>query len=174
MGRVRNAGIGIGTSGSPQCSLSQETVDEKVEELVKQNMLEQLEKAGVKYTPEDVLFVTKDKTGQLIWLEKGNKNAGLEHILNGNGSKPGHAFDFETKHSVERDNLTNHLKNCITHWNVEYSILTVKNGREGYEKLYSSQNQYYLVSGIGKNGFIVTAYPVNERTAQALIRRNKE
>ena len=61
----------------------------------KGNQFIELETAGVKFTKEDVLFVTKDKTGQLVWLEKGNQRAGLEHILNGSGNTGGHAADFE-------------------------------------------------------------------------------
>ena len=34
MGRIRNAGLGVGTSGSPQCDIMQETVDNKIEELI--------------------------------------------------------------------------------------------------------------------------------------------
>ncbi len=52
-------------------------------------MIDQLTKARVKFNPNDVLFVTKDKTCQLVWLEKGNKAAGLEHILHDDGRSMG-------------------------------------------------------------------------------------
>lgn len=51
-------------------------------------MLKPLIAAKVKFNAADVLFVTKDKSGQMIWLEKGNDLAGLKHILNK------HADDF--------------------------------------------------------------------------------
>ena len=95
MGKTSRSGLGVGTGSSPQGNLSQGGVDSKVKELTKKCMIEQLTKARVKFNPNDVLFVTKDKTGQLVWLEKGNKCAGLEHILNGDGRSRGHASDFK-------------------------------------------------------------------------------
>ncbi len=95
MGKTSRSGLGVGTGSSPQGSLSQGGVDSKVKELTKKHMIDQLTKAGVKFNPNDVLFVTKDKTGQLVWLEKGNKGAGLEHILHGDGRSRGHASDFK-------------------------------------------------------------------------------
>ena len=77
MGKTSKSGLGVGTGSSPQGSLSQGNVDSKTEELTKKHMIDQLTKAGVKFNPNDVSFVTKDKMGQLVWLEKGNKSAGL-------------------------------------------------------------------------------------------------
>ena len=44
---------------------------------------------------EDMVFITRDATGQVVWLESGNSGAGLEHILHGNGTTKGHAGDFK-------------------------------------------------------------------------------
>ena len=41
---------------------------------------------------------------------------------------------------------------------VEYSRITPKTGR--YERLYRHNGKYYLLSGVGENGFIVSTYPV--------------
>ena len=38
--------------------------------------------------------------------------------------------------------------------------ISIKNGK------------YYLLTGVGKNGFLVSAYPVKEKTAKTLIKRN--
>lgn len=62
---------------------------QKVNAVTKKCMIDQLTKARVKFNPNDVLFVTKDKTGQFVWLEKGNKGVGLEHILHGDGRSMG-------------------------------------------------------------------------------------
>ena len=45
------------------------------------DLMQQLADSGEKYTPADVVFVTTTKGGQLVWLETGNDNAGLQHIL---------------------------------------------------------------------------------------------
>lgn len=65
-----------------------------------------------------MLFVTKDKSGQMIWLEKGNDNAGLNHILKK------HSEDFSAKHNVSKENIANHINNIVTNGNIEYSRLT--------------------------------------------------
>ncbi|MDD5933593.1 MAG: hypothetical protein PUC70_04870 [bacterium] len=167
MGKTSKSGLGVGTGSSPQGSLSQGNVDSKVKELTKQHMIEQLTKAGVKFNQDDVLFVTKDKTDQLVWLENGNKDVGLTHI------KERHFSDFIEKHGIKKDNIVEHLRFVITTGKIEYSKTTIRNGRLGYERLYNKNGQYYLLSAIGTNGFLVTAYPVSQKTANALIRRNK-
>lgn len=168
MGKTNRSGLGVGTGSSPQVSLSQCGVDFKVKELTKKHMIDQLTKAGVKFNPNDVLFVTKDKTGQLLWLEKGSKGAGLEHI------KERHLSDFVEKHGIKKDNIVGHLSSIIKTGKLEYSRKIMRSGKLGYERLYNKNGQYYLLSAIGTNGFLVTAYPVSKKTANTLIRRNKK
>lgn len=168
MGKTSKSGLGVGTGNSPQGSLTQGNVDAKVKELTRKEMIEQLTNAGVKFNPNDVLFVVKDKTGQLVWLEKGNKVAGLEHI------KERHLSDFVEKHRIKEDNIVGHLNLIITTGKLEYSKTKMRNGRLGYERLYNKNGQYYLLSITGTNGFLVTAYPISNKKAIILIRRNKK
>lgn len=53
-------------------------------------LLEELAECGVKYNLDDVLSVIKTSSGKLVWLEKGNAKAGLEHVMS-------HADDFAAK-----------------------------------------------------------------------------
>ena len=92
MGKTNKSGLGIGVGSSPQGNIMQSDFDNKIKELLtKDDMLKLLIGAKVKFNADDVVFVTKDKSDQLIWLEKGNDNAGLKHILNK------HADDFFCK-----------------------------------------------------------------------------
>ena len=34
------------------------------------------------------------------------------------------------------------------------------NGRDGFERIYYYDGKHYVLTGIGTNGFIVTAYPI--------------
>lgn len=43
--------------------------------------MEELANSGVKYNPDDVVMITKIPDRKLLWLEKGNANAGLKHII---------------------------------------------------------------------------------------------
>ena len=165
MGRYKSSGLGVGTNSYLQGNISQGDVDVKAEELARKEMIETLEKTGVKFTPNDVIFMAKDETGQLLWLEKGNSEVGLEHI------KSRHGIDFETKHGVRALSLAEHLEEMVVNGKLEFSKIENINNRTRYQKLYSKNNQYYLLTGIGTNGFIVTAYPVKEDRARKLIRR---
>lgn len=130
-------------------------------------LVKQLEQGGVKFSKKDMVFVTKDKTGQVVWLEKGNASSGLQHIVSR------HANDFQSKHGVSKSQISNHLNDVFTSGKVEYSRITQKNGRPGYERLYSHNGKYYLLTGVGTNGYIVSAYPINKDVAIKLIERYK-
>ena len=130
-------------------------------------LVKQLEQSGVKFSKKDMVFVTKDKTGQVVWLEKGNESTGLQHIVSR------HVDDFRSKHGVSKSQISNHLNDVFTSGKVEYSRITQKNGRAGYERLYSYNGKYYLLTGVGTNGYIVSAYPISEEIATKLIERYK-
>lgn len=129
-------------------------------------LIKELEKKKVKYRKEELLFITKDKSGQILFLEKGNNGAGFKHIEN-------HKQNFVEKHKIQEEQIKKHLYSVFTYGDLEYSRTTLRKGREGFERLYKYENQYYLLSGIGTNGFVVSAYPLDEENAQKHIRRYK-
>ena len=170
MGKTRNSGLGFGVGGSPQGNLAQSSADSKIAELVKgigeeskdtrAEMFSLLDRAGVKYNPDDVIFVTKDKTGQLVWLEKGNEKAGLKHIEK-------HATDFAKKHGIHPNELSNHIEKILTNGEiVSCERKFLKNGRIGLEKIYCYKGKYYALTAIGTNGFVVSMYPLDEGDAK--------
>ena len=169
MGKTFNSGFGVGVGTSPQGNISQSNYETKVNELSKRaEMLKPLIEAKVKFNADEVQFVTKDKSGQMIWLETGNDNAGLNHILKR------HADDFSLKHNVSKENVVSHIKNIISEGNIEYSRIIKRGSHVGIEKLYLYNGKYYLLSGIGTNGFVVSAYPIKEKEAIKLKARYKK
>lgn len=114
------------------------------------------------------MFITKDRTGQTVWLEKGNTSTGLQHIVTR------HAKDFQEKHGIAKSQISDHLNNVFSTGNIEYSRITNRNGRKGYERLYSYKGKYYLQTGVGTNGYIVSAYPISSAEAIKLIERYKK
>lgn len=137
----------------------------KQEKDTQEDLMDALRKTGTKFSEEDLVFITRDKSNQIIWLEKGNEFAGLKHIIER------HSDDFFRKHNVDSKDIPNHLKAVLSFGNVEYNRLVNKNGKDGYERLYSYEGHYYLQTGIGTNGFVVSAYPIDEETAKKLIER---
>ena len=110
-----------------------------------------------------MVFITRDKTGQIIWLENGNSSAGLKHILDGKDGSPGHAKDFEKAFGVKRNDVGSYLKKVIQNGTViSNKVVSIGSGKQGYERVYEYKGNYYTMTGIGTNGFIVSAYPVRK------------
>ena len=136
------------------------------EDFTSEQLIRELEENNIKFTKEKIVFITKDQTGQTVWLEKGNSSGGLEHIT------IRHADDFLSKNGVEESSIPAYLKSVFQTGEIEYSRISRNNG--GFEKLYKYNGQYYLLSGIGENGFIVSAYPIGDAEAMKLIGRYKK
>ena len=169
MGKTKDSKLGI----SSQTSLSQCNVDIKIDELVKDDMINILTELNVKFNSEELIFVSKDKTEQIVWLEIGNINVGLKHILYGDNKTKGHLLDFINYFNIKEEQIIDTLKDVISNWKVEYSIIKPVYNRDGYEKMYSKDDNYML-AGIGLNGFITSIYPFKKNKAIKRIRRNKK
>lgn len=123
----------------------------------------ELRRNNIKFNEEDIQFIVRDKTGQIVWLESGNNNAGLKHILDGKDGNSGHAKDFERAYGIKRDEVSSFLKNVLTEGTIVSNQLhSISGGKLGYERIYKYQGNYYTLVGIGTNGFIVSAYPISK------------
>ena len=131
----------------------------------KEHLLKELENSHTKFSKENIEFVTRDQTGQIVWLERGNAVVGLEHILKR------HASDFMEKHNIIESDISKHLESVITSGSVEYSRIQERNGRACCERLYSYNGDVYLLAGIGLNGFVVSGYPID--VDEALKKKGK-
>ena len=174
-----DSGLAHGTIGSPQFTIEQErhaiiaaeneaSLKRDVEDkpLIDNDLIKELEKSGEKLTREDMQFITRDKTGQIVWLEKGSSSAGLKHILQGNGTTKGHAGDFKRAFGISEADLPSFLRRVISKGNVVSSTLKQVGKRMGYTRVYDYGDAHLVLTGIGTNGFIITAYPVKRSDAQ--------
>lgn len=118
------------------------------------SLLSELDDDNAKYTIENIRFIARDTTGQIIWLEKGNSEAGLDHIL------IRHATDFENKLGVDKKYIAIVLYDIVSTGQVVSNKIKRRNGRDNFERIYKYQDSYYILAGIGSNGFLVSAYPV--------------
>ena len=119
----------------------------------KEILFAELDANGVKYTKENVLFIARDATGQIVWLETGNKLAGLEHII------ARHAGDFKRAFDLSEEQIAAYLENVVRYGKVVSNKIVTRNGRKGFEREYDYQGKHYVITGIGLNGFMVSAYP---------------
>ncbi len=110
------------------------------------DLMEELAQSGVKYTPEDVLMVTKNSDGDLLWLETGNEDAGLTHILE-------HKQQL-SKCGIEEEEIPSVIKS----WLGTEPKLTGRNDK-GPFSVYEYNGKDILIA-YGDNGYIVSVYPV--------------
>ena len=153
MGQGSKYGGGAGLSTRGGKTLSQKEENKIIN---KDPILKQIVNSGAKINVKDVVFAAKDKSGQLVWLEKGNKTSGLEHI------KSKHQSDFVSKHNIKASHLTSYLKRVASKGTIVSSrVVKLSNGSVGYEKVYSYRGKYYTLGAIGTNGYIVSMYPIS-------------
>ena len=146
----KSGGSGLDTRGGR--TILQKEINDIIN---KDPLLKDLVKSGAKITIKDVVFTAKDKSGQVVWLEKGNEKSGLTHIQK-------HTNDFVAKHRIQQNRLVGHLKNVIKKGKVvSVTAKPLSNGLKGLEKVYVYKGKYYTVSAVGTNGYIVTMYPID-------------
>ena len=171
--RSSNGGLAYGTRGNPQTHIMQETYAAKVAEnekklkaesdaapLIDQSHLAEMEANGVKFTRKDVIFTTRDSTGQIVWLEKGSKTAGYIHL-----ESRGHVGHIAKKFGVSESEVPRLLRNIVRDGRIVSNKIKKTNGREGYERIYEYNDERILLAGIGLNGFMVSAYPLKNGKA---------
>lgn len=116
-------------------------------------LLEELRQSGAKFNADEIVFIVKDESGQLIWLETGNDMAGLTHIINR------HAIDYTSAFGIADSGIAEFLEKVVSSGHIISSTTVVRNGKTGYQKIYDYKGTHCIISGIGDNGFIVSAYP---------------
>lgn len=168
--RSSNGGLAYGTSGNPQTHIMQETYAAKVAEneatlkelapqlMIDEALVAELERDGVEFTRKDMLFVTRDKTGQIVWLEKGNAGSGMGHI-----KSRSHDVEIAKAFGIPKTEAEVYLRKVISEGSIVRNELKPIGGRMGYERVYYYEGEYCIVTGVGTNGFIFSAYPHRHR-----------
>lgn len=75
------------------------------------SLVQELVKSGEKCTPENIVGITKDSSGKIVWLETGTKSAGLNHIIDRHGSQ------FNGK-GISNDEIPNYVMEAVHQGNV--------------------------------------------------------
>ncbi|GIM94222.1 eCIS core domain-containing protein [Paractinoplanes toevensis] len=119
--------------------------------LNRQDLIDELARNGVKHNPEDILEIGKDPSGKIIFLEKGNSRAGLQHILER------HAQDFANV-GVPADKVGRLVFEAVVSGQVVGTTGRTR-PRPVYEVVFEGQT-YRVTVTVAVNGFIVGANPV--------------
>ncbi len=113
------------------------------------DLLDELASSGAKYSPENVLAVTKTADGKLVWLEIGNSKAGMQNILD-------HADDLANK-GIQQNQIQDLVMESLTNGKV-VGHQGRGTGRPIYEVTFEGKTYHNAVT-VGDNGFIVGANP---------------
>lgn len=110
-------------------------------------LIRELVESGKKCKPENIVLITKSESDGIIWLETGNKKAGLEHIANR------HAKDFEAR-GIKPKDVPKFITEALKKGKIEETITN----EQGKTHLLKIEEKQYKIA-IGFNGYVVTAYP---------------
>ncbi len=123
--------------------------------LDRQGLLDELSANGIKHTPENVVDIRKTQNGQVVFLEIGNKQAGLEHIM------VRHEQDFASV-GIHADQIPDAVMTAVTQGKV-VGYQGKNRGRTIYDVVYNDTRHRISVT-ISDNGFIVGANPQSRLT----------
>ena len=113
-------------------------------------LLRELAKSGVKHTPKEIVRVARRAAdGKIIFIEKGNRRAGLQHILER------HAGDF-----VRQGFSSDEIPDIVIKAATEGNVVGYQRTRPIYETEIKG-NRYHISVTVGSNGFIVGANPIS-------------
>jgi hypothetical protein len=146
------AGSGVGNLTN-KANAGSKAIGEGSGNLKPQGLIDELANSGVKYNPDDVVAVTKTADGKLVWLENGNPNAGLNHIMN-------HADDFAAQ-GISKNEISNYVMDALENGKI-VGYQGRGTGRPIYEFTYNGEVRKVAIT-TGNNGFVVGANPVSTK-----------
>lgn len=117
-------------------------------------LVSELVESGEKCSPQNIVGITKNSSGKIVWLETGNKRAGLNHIIEEHGSQ------FYGK-GISNNEIPNYIMEAVHQGNI-VGYQGKKNPRTIYEFVYEGKKQRVAIT-IGPNGFIVGANPKSSK-----------
>ena len=116
-------------------------------------LVSQLNARKENFTEKDVIAITRDPSGKIVWLEKGHlgdKPSGLAHILKD------HSDDF-AKQNITQEEIPQYIMSAVKYGEV-VGYQGRGTGRPIYEFVYEGITRHIAIT-IGSNGYIVGANP---------------
>ncbi|KYC42211.1 hypothetical protein WA1_19700 [Scytonema hofmannii PCC 7110] len=113
-------------------------------------LIKELSLLGIKHTPEKIVRIARQPDGKIVFLEEGNTEAGLQHILENH-------FDQFTDVGIEPHQIPDAVIAAVTQGRI-VGYQGRKKTRLIYEVSFNSKIHYIAVT-ISNNGYIVGANP---------------
>ncbi len=116
-------------------------------------LIDEVKARGDKINPSEVIGITKDSSGKIIWLENGhlgNNPSGLAHILDA------HEADFNKK-GISSSDISDFILTAASKGTI-VGYQGKGTGRPIYLVTYKGTD-YKVAITIGSNGYIIGANP---------------
>lgn len=121
-------------------------------------LIAELQAAGVRHNPDEILQIAKKPDGIIVFLETGNNRSGWQHIRNN------HAVNFASR-GIPEEELQVAVMAAVVSGRM---IGTQGSSRSVYEVLFNNETQYISVE-VAINGYIVGANPTPRRLIRRLL-----
>lgn len=117
----------------------------------KSALIAELQEAGIKHTPEHIIRIARQPDGKIVFLETGDKERGLEHIL----AKSEQFANI----GIERHDIIDAVILALTEGTiVGQQGTTNARPRPIYQFTFKGETKYLSIT-VGTNGYIVGANP---------------
>ncbi len=116
----------------------------------KAGLIAELSKLGIKHTPEQIVKIAKQSDGKIVFLEEGNRDSGLQHILEN------HSDDFFDI-GIEIEQIADAVITALKEGKM-VGYQGRKKTRSIYEVNFNGEVKYIVIT-VSDNGYIVGANP---------------
>ncbi len=124
--------------------------EQKAARKASSELVDELRRKGIKFIEDDLVRVARDGSGRIVFLERGNARAGLQHIVDR------HAEDF-ARRGVPQDQIADYVFEAVTRGRV-VGQQGRRAGRDIYEFVWNGET-HRVAASVGSNGFVVGANP---------------
>jgi hypothetical protein len=127
----------------------------------KKLLIAELKKAGIKHTPENIIRITQNPSGKIVFLETGKggeRGSGLLHILEN------HREDFLNR-GITEEQIPDLIIRAIS----EGTIIGIQGKSRLIYQVEINKIIQYVSLEISYNGYIVSANPTLTRLINKLI-----
>jgi hypothetical protein len=127
----------------------------------KKLLIAELKKAGIKHTPENIIRITQNPSGKIVFLEtgkRGERGSGLLHILEN------HREDFLNR-GITEEQIPDLIIRAIS----EGTIIGIQGKSRLIYQVEINKIIQYVSLEISYNGYIVSANPTPTRLINKLI-----
>lgn len=126
-------------------------------------LIAELEAAGIKHNPDEILRIAKKPDGTIVFLENGNAKSGGQHV------RKKHANEFANR-GISEDQIQDAIMAAV----INGRIVGIQGrSRTIYEIVLDAQIQYISVS-VSNNGYIVGANPTPIRSIRRLTQERRD